>query len=90
MKDNKNTFIVDNFIEVIGGKLDKATSLLNAAGVLYIVEPWGSDDQSGPEKHRVYVRKDVSHVLEIIEKGVKKDDPSTDGIGVPKQGQGAI
>ena len=67
MKQNKGTYVVDNFIDIKGTrKLYQATSALNAAGVLFIVEPWSAVEW------RIYVRKDVAHVLEKIEEDLNK------------------
>ena len=67
MKQSKNTFIFDNFIEVQGPKdLIEATGLCAAVGFTFCIEPWGNG------LSRVYVRKDVAHVLEKIEGDLKK------------------
>jgi len=80
MKQNKNTFIFDNFAETQGaGPLDKLTALLNAAGVTYCVEPWGDG------LNRVYVRKDVAHILSTLEEEANGANNGTTSIGVPEQ-----
>ena len=67
MKQNKNTFIVDNFIDIKGlRQLYQTTSALNTAGILFIVEPWSAVEW------RIYVRKDVAHVLARIEEDLNK------------------
>lgn len=66
MKQNKSTFIFDNFIEINGEKdLNDATGMLNLMGITYAVEPWGEDE------FRIYCRKDVAMVLEGTEKALK-------------------
>jgi hypothetical protein len=67
MKQNKSTYIFDNFIEVQGPKkLFETVGLCSAAGFTFCVEPWGSG------LTRIYVRKDVAHVLEKIEEDLNK------------------
>jgi hypothetical protein len=67
MKQNKGTYVVDNFIDIKGTqKLYQANSALCAAGILFIVEPWSAVEW------RIYVRKDVAHVLEKIEEALNK------------------
>ena len=64
MKQSKSKFIVDNFVEVTGIKhLSLLTAGLNCAGILYVVEPWGGGHTVEDGLYRVYVRKDVAHVL---------------------------
>jgi len=64
MKTSKSKFIVDNYIVVPDSRLDLVASILNNDGVLYVREPW-PDGYS-----RIYVRKDVKHVLAAAEKAM--------------------
>ena len=75
MDQSKTKFIVDNYITIKSGNLTKVAYLLFSAGVLFVCEPW-------PDGHyRIYVRKDVKHLLEVIEADVNE---KTDNARVPK------
>ena len=64
VKQNKSQFVVDNYVEVNGIKeLSLLTAGLNCAGILYVVEPWGGGATALDGLFRVYVRKDVAHIL---------------------------
>lgn len=84
MKQNKAQFIFDYYADVIGSQLDKLTQLLNAGGIAYAAEPW-------PDGHyRVYVKKDASGMLKILEEGVKKSAhtrENSSGMSEPSEGK---
>ena len=63
MKQNKSTFIVDNYVDIASHEdLITATKILAiAAGVMFVVEPWPGNNW------RIYVKKGSEPALIALE-----------------------
>lgn len=62
MRQNKTTFVVDNFLDLENrDELKKAVKWLSLLSILYVVEPWPG------HAWRIYVRKEAADILIDIE-----------------------
>lgn len=68
MKQDKTTFIVDNYVDIKSHEdLLAATILLaSEAGVMFVVEPWPGN------RWRIYVKKGSELSLKAVEELLKK------------------